>query len=1114
MNVWLTDLFYKEVRKVYENAELSSQEKAWAYHRLVELIFIELTRAENLAFTTLFARIAYAAHRHQLDGKLTFWVHEFRRRLRSEESKTDAEPLCTLALFILGQLLVKVSGAPIPEAFVSYFPAKAPFEYQSVRVTGFRPFLRATAVEDDEKNNRMLIHDESNGGVPAWCQYNIPERNEPFNNSIRAIRKVFGFPVTLSLLDVEFADGEDQRPVYRPRGIVIEPDYLIDVSTVANCFTGFGAEPMVYLLNKFLPSETSKPMMLGNIANFFLDELMNNPDATFKETFPAVFRLNPMVFSLWNNQEVIELMQKSQGHWTRLKKVIAEDFEKEEIQRENCYLEPSFYDPVHGLQGRLDVFLQRGSKSVIVELKSGSPFRKNIHQIGASHYVQTLLYDMMVRSAFGQKVDPVNYILYSKEETNQLRFAPPNKALQMEALQVRNMLVTYDRMLASLGTPKTLANLPARITTNRISLSGFHGKNVERFEKAYSALSALERAYFDAFTGMIAREHQLAKTGIQGNENINGLAAIWLDEPKEKEDRFELLQALQLAENHADKAEPVLIFNKTPNTNQLANFRPGDIALLYPQNEQNNGPLKTLNSQVFKATILEVSKEQVRVRLRYKQFNKRIFAQYLLWNLEHDQMDMGFNAMFQGLFRWAESPKEKRALLLTGRAPAKGKPAPARLPASYGTLTGPQRRILEKMINAQDYFLLWGPPGTGKTSLLLRWWVQWTFENSDENLLLLAYTNRAVDEICEAIENIETANDCYLRIGSPHATGSQFKHRLLSEKIAGISSRAALKDILQKHRIVVSTVASLANNMELLKLKKFNQVVIDEASQILEPQLAGLLPNFEKFILIGDHKQLPAVVVQNPGDTEVLDASLRNIGLSNLRNSLFERLYKRCQEEGWDWAYDRLRQQGRMHVDIMNFPARQFYDGELAPLPEGLPGASRQRLPLYIRPPQGNEEVPGEIFSQRMVFLDMPVDDRSPSQKTNRHEAQQAAQLAAFYHNNQPEFSLGIITPYRAQIACILEQFEKLNLPADAITVDTVERYQGGARDVIIISLCTNVASQLESLVSLSEEGVDRKLNVALTRAREQVILLGNKDLLCQNEVYRQLIAHCEAKGQ
>lgn len=108
--------------------------------------------------------------------------------------------------------------------------------------------------------------------------------------------------------------------------------------------------------------------------------------------------------------------------------------------------------------------------------------------------------------------------------------------------------------------------------------------------------------------------------------------------------------------------------------------------------------------------------------------------------------------------------------------------------------------------------------------------------------------------------------------------------------------------------------------------------------------------------------------------------------------------------------------------------------------------------------------------------------------------------------------SIGIITPYRAQIAQIRSVLEERKAPLSLLTIDTVERYQGGARDVILISLCTNSLSQLTSLSSLSEDGVDRKLNVALTRAREHVVIIGNPDLLRQSEIYRELIHYCEEK--
>jgi DNA replication ATP-dependent helicase Dna2 len=105
------------------------------------------------------------------------------------------------------------------------------------------------------------------------------------------------------------------------------------------------------------------------------------------------------------------------------------------------------------------------------------------------------------------------------------------------------------------------------------------------------------------------------------------------------------------------------------------------------------------------------------------------------------------------------------------------------------------------------------------------------------------------------------------------------------------------------------------------------------------------------------------------------------------------------------------------------------------------------------------------------------------------------------------EDSIGIITPYKAQIALIRKCMEKLPQEiTKKITVDTVERYQGGARDIVIISFCVNKLSQLETLVSLSHEGVDRKLNVALTRAKEQIVLIGNRELLSANKVYKDLI--------
>ena len=153
------------------------------------------------------------------------------------------------------------------------------------------------------------------------------------------------------------------------------------------------------------------------------------------------------------------------------------------------------------------------------------------------------------------------------------------------------------------------------------------------------------------------------------------------------------------------------------------------------------------------------------------------------------------------------------------------------------------------------------------------------------------------------------------------------------------------------------------------------------------------------------------------------------------------------------------------------------------------------------------------------AFLPTPTDDSSATQKTNSHEAHMIGEVVDAFHRlfhingmKMAPHSIGIITPYRAQIAQIRAVLEERGAPLDMLTIDTVERYQGGARDIILISLCTNSLHQLASLSSFSEEGVDRKLNVALTRAREHIVIIGNPELLRQSEIYRELLQFCEEK--
>lgn len=248
--------------------------------------------------------------------------------------------------------------------------------------------------------------------------------------------------------------------------------------------------------------------------------------------------------------------------------------------------------------------------------------------------------------------------------------------------------------------------------------------------------------------------------------------------------------------------------------------------------------------------------------------------------------------------------------------------------------------------------------------------------------------------------------------------------------------------------------------------------------------------------MIGDHKQLPAIVLQDKSESKIEESALQESGLSNLSNSLFERLYLKYKEMDITRAYAVLSKQGRMHPDIAAFPSHHFYNGILDCA--GLP-----------------HQIKEEENAPRLAFFDILPSPEDKSDKSNMAEALQV--VAVCKELKDSDHSIGIITPFRKQIALIrklLADNELNNIPS--LVVDTVERFQGSQRDIIIYSFCIKTQGQLLALPNYTEDDgqlIDRKLNVALTRARKYLYIIGNKHLLNQNIIYRQLIEYIEQWG-
>ena len=506
---------------------------------------------------------------------------------------------------------------------------------------------------------------------------------------------------------------------------------------------------------------------------------------------------------------------------------------------------------------------------------------------------------------------------------------------------------------------------------------------------------------------------------------------------------------------------------------------------------------------VFKGNIEYLTENEIGIRLRATQQNPSVLPAESLYAIEHDTMDTTFRSMYQGLYAYLSARKERRDLLLSQRPPRFDKSLDSMIFCSEDDFT----RVALKAKAAQDYFLLIGPPGTGKTSCALKKMVETFHADKDAQILLLSYTNRAVDEICKSLASIAPAVD-FIRVGSELSCDEAYRGHLIENELSSCNRRSEVYERIRNCRIIVGTVAAISGKPELFRLKHFDVAIIDEATQILEPQLLGILcargedekDAIDKFVLIGDHKQLPAVVQQNAEQAAIYDESLLSIGLSNLKDSLFERLYRNCtaacSSSAIHRSYDMLCRQGRMHPEVALFANRAFYGGRLIPV--GLP-----------------HQIEDSDTICRLAFYPSVPEKAGASAKINYSEARIVADLAVrIYEHHQSDFdesrTLGIITPYRSQIALIKKEIESVGIPVlNRILVDTVERFQGSERDVIIYSFCVNYPYQLKFLSNLTEEEgvlIDRKLNVALTRARKQMFITGVPELLERNPLYKSLL--------
>ncbi|MCA9132199.1 MAG: AAA family ATPase [Planctomycetales bacterium] len=440
-------------------------------------------------------------------------------------------------------------------------------------------------------------------------------------------------------------------------------------------------------------------------------------------------------------------------------------------------------------------------------------------------------------------------------------------------------------------------------------------------------------------------------------------------------------------------------------------------------------------------------------------------------------------------------------------------------------LNPPQQEAVRFALSARDLAILHGPPGTGKTTTLAE--VICQAVQGGARVLACAPSNTAVDNL---LERLVAMMPSVLRVGHPARVFESLRGHTLDELVEADRSMQIVRDMWrevdelmraaskcsrsrareanrqrgelyseagrlrqQARGLERSTIQHVINSADvicttttidddLLGDRRFDLVVVDEACQCTEPAIWQAMLRADRLVLAGDHCQLPPTVVSTEAARQ------------GFARSAMERLIEHWGDE----IYRRLAVQYRMHESIMQFSSEQFYDGQLIAA-----NSVRHHTLADLLPRQDAEPFPILEFWDTAGAEWHDELERDGQSKCNPREAQWVTmQVQQLLDAGLAAHQIAVIAPYAAQVRLLRNQ-----LPIEELEIDTVDGFQGREKEAVIISL---VRSNPEGEIGFLAE--TRRSNVALTRAKRALRIIGDSATLANHPFYREMIDYFEGQ--